>query len=490
MQENKASPAQVWDGTLPAPNTTTNFGGGTGSSARPWKIRTAAHLAQLSVNVRSGYSYGGTTLSPDVKFFELTRDIYLNESSVDVSDVDPTTPTPWNNANPSAPYPWYPIGGAGAGDFSGNPAPDPKTVESYAFGGIFDGHGHTIHNAFYNQSVSADKGCRPENEVGIFGSLYHSGGVRNLKAVDGYIGGNVSVGGIVGRTWGGDIVNCHNENFVYGVGSQGAGGIAGTSWVYIPEVQPDGTRLPSEQTVIDECSNSGTVVSNYVKTTDKHGNPLPKDQWLPSGSAGGIVGENEGGVINSWNTGVVSCCLNVGGIVGSNQNSSGGEPTIYVDPAYINNCYNTGDIGHSTATGVNSSIPSVDATVAGGIMGYQTGTCENVYNIGNITDNGEDTEDPARNAAGQIIGQLKIDTSAGAAQQTNDYLNKPVGASPYVGDIKTGTLGGHLYTFDSTTEDKRILLANLNDWVNGNSNYSTWMRSASINDGYPYFVLL
>jgi hypothetical protein len=320
--------------------------------------------------------------------------------------------------------------------------------------------------------VSADKGSLPGNEVGIFGDITNEAEIKNLKTVGGYIGANISVGGIVGRTWGGDIINCHNENFVYGVGSQGAAGVAGTSWVYIPDPEPDGTRASAEPPVIDKCSNKATVVSNYVKTTDKHGNPLPEDQWLPSGSAGGIVGENEGGIINSWNIGIVSGRLNVGGIVGSNQNSSGGEPPIQVDPSYINNCYNTGDIGHSAATGLNNSIPIVKAIVAGGIMGYQTGTCENVYNIGNVTDAGEDTEVPARNAAGQIIGEMNAN-----AGETNDYLNKLDGASPYVGVIAPNTpgLGTNLYTFTDDEEDKEDLLKRLNDWVDdADIGYNSW----------------
>jgi hypothetical protein len=124
-------------------------------------------------------------------------------------------------------------------------------------------------------------------------------------------------------------------------------------------------------------------------------------------------------------------------------------------------------------------------------MGYQTGTCENVYNIGNVTDSGEDTKVPARNAAGQIIGELNIDTSTGAEPQTNDYLHKPSGASPYVGSIASGSLGTHLYTVDSTTTGKTLLLTRLKSWVNSHSgqDYKNWKRDSTINDGYPVFDL-
>ncbi|MDR1329815.1 MAG: hypothetical protein LBK23_09475 [Oscillospiraceae bacterium] len=469
MQEKKTTPNpdQYWDGTLPPSNTATVFGGGTGTALDPYIIDTAARFALLSANVRSGYSYGsikGTSTTPPVpvRYFKLTCDIYLNAASVTASSVNAGVPTPWSNT-PTAPYPWYPIGGAGAG-------PDDKG-HSYCFGGRFDGDNHTIHNAFYNRSTSVGKGCNPANEVGIFGDITNEAEIKNLKTAGGYIGANISVGGIVGRTWGGDIINCHNENFVYGIGSQGAGGIAGTSWVYIPDPEPDGTRMSAEPPVINKCSNKATVVSNYFKNTT-----------IPSGSGGGIVGENEGGVINCWNEAVVTCRLNAGGIVGSNQNSSGGEPPIQVDPSYINNCYNTGNIGHSAATGVNSSIPSVDAIVSGGIMGYQTGTCENVYNIGNITDNGVDTKPEPRNAAGQIIGELNPD-----ANEINDYWHWYDDATPSnaVGS-PIAYQPAHFSTFDD--DGKGELRDSLNNWVSQHSSidYGSWERDSDVNDGFPY----
>jgi hypothetical protein len=472
LQENKTKPAreQVWDGKFPVANRAASFSGGDGSEGNPYLISTPWDLAQIPSNVTDGNEGVGV-------YFKMTNDIYLNYEEIDTTLVDPGVPgAAGYDGGQTLVYEWKPIGGAGAG-------PDSKG-HSYCFRGNFDGGDHTIYNAFYNRSISSGKGCNPANEVGIFGDITNEAEIKNLKTEGGYIGANISVGGIVGRTWGGDIINCHNKNFVYGVGSQGAGGVAGTSWVYIPDPAPDGTRMSAEPPVIDKCSNKATVVSNYLKNDTK-----------PSGSGGGIVGENEGGVINCWNEAVVTCRLNVGGIVGSNQNSSGGEPPIQVDPSYINNCYNTGDIGHSAATGVNSSIPSVDAVVAGGIMGYQTGTCENVYNIGNITDNGEDTEDPVRNAAGQIIGEL--DPNAG---ETNDYfytseevVDPDDEVLPPVGIAVTPWNPTESFEFDSSFGQKNTLLGALNSWSEdySDNNYLGWIRDTTneINDGYPVFDL-
>jgi hypothetical protein len=435
LQEKKTTPAQVWDGTFPPANKNATFSGGLGTKTSPYEISTAADFAQLSADVCGGVTHLGD-------YFILMNDILFNTASIDPALVNPNCPG--TNGYPTPVNEWKPVGGAGAG-----PAPD---GHSYCFRGSFDGGGFTIKNAFYNQSTSAGKGCNPANEVGIFGDITNEAEIKNLKTEGGYIGGNISVGGIVGRTWGGDIVNCHNENFVYGIGSQGAGGVAGTSWVYI-EPEPDGTRLPFEMTVINKCSNKATVVSNYVKS----GN-------VGSGSGGGIVGENEGGVINCWNTGNISCRKNAGGIVGSNQNSSGGEPPIQVDPSYINNCYNTGNIGSTPANGANGSIPAVTAAIAGGIMGYQTGSCENVYNIGNIT------VIATGGIAGQIIGEFNPD-----ANEINDYWHwynaatpsNPVGSSDYEPENFT--------TFNNNADDKEELTAALNEWVANNSGYVTWV---------------
>jgi hypothetical protein len=461
MQENKSPPVQVWDGTFPPAQSwrsklkeqgiAANFSGGSGSSTNPWQISTPQELAQIASDVAAGNSHLGD-------YFILMNDIYLNLNSIDPSLVDPATPGPSNYDGGNTPVnEWTPIGGAGHGYV------DSEGEHAYGFDGSFDGNNKTICNAFYNrQDPDVGKGLHPENQVGIFGDIYSGASIKNLKTAGGYIGGNISVGGIVGRTWGGNITNCHNGNFVYGIGSQGAGGVAATSWVYIPEPNSGGAISTP---VIDKCYNSATIISNYVKS----GN-------VGSGSGGGIVGENEGTVINSWNTGVVSCKKNAGGLIGSNQNSSGGEPPIYVDPAYINNCYNTGNVGSFAGDG---SIPAVSAKIAGGIMGYQTGSCQNVYNIGTITA-------PATGGvAGQIIGEMNADSN-----ETNDYFNRFTGSSPavFVGSSPT-FVPPHFSQFANASTPKGNLLTSLNNWVSSHPSlgYSNWTRDTSdvINNGFP-----
>jgi hypothetical protein len=484
MQENSTSPApeQIWDGTLPpaqkiakGSEAALRFSGGDGTEGNPWEISSAADFAQLAADVAAGTTYDAEDEEGDPvleRFFILTQSLYLNANPINPALVNPDPeyqgPAGYDNGQ-TVVNEWTPVGGAGAG-----PVPD-YPLRSYGFGGDFDGQNFTIYNAFYNRSdPNIGRGVYPENQVGIFGDLHEDGVLKNLNTAGGYMGGNVSVGGIVGRNWGGTVTNCHNGNFVYATGSQGTGGVVGANWIYVPDEDDLRTAIVA---VVDSCSNSATVVGDYMK---------PATETEPakrSGSSGGVVGENECNVINSWNTGLVSALLNAGGVIGSNQNESSNQQVTIETPGKVYNCYNTANIGVTTAQG--SGIPAVTADCAGGIIGYQTGSCENVYNIGNITVN-PGVYAPEPDPVGQIIGLMKVRTGAGATQQTNDYFNSFTGASPSapVGYVKSGTVGSNLYTFTAAPAQKGSLRDRLNNWVNSHSGqgYENWKI---VNNGYP-----
>jgi hypothetical protein len=477
MQENDVSfkPEHIWDGTFPpaqklgaGSEKEQRFSGGDGTVGNPYVIATAADFAQLSADVAAGIDYDG-------EYFILANSIALNAASINPALVNPGCKGPAGYSGPAV-NEWTPVGGAGAG-----PVPD-HILESYGFNGHFDGQNFTVYNAFYNRSdPEIGRGVYPENQIGIFGDLYKHGSVINLSTAGGYIGGNVSVGGIVGRCWGGTVYNCHNGNFIYATGSQGTGGVVGSNWIDTDEGE-NGVQILIEATV-DRCSNSATVVGDYMKPATE------EEPAKRSGSAGGVVGENECNVINSWNTGLVGALLNAGGVVGSNQNESSNQKVTIETPGKVYNCYNTADIGATPATG--NYIPAGIADCAGGIIGYQTGSCENVYNTGIITVNsGVYTPEP--DPVGQIIGLMKVRTGAGATAQTNDDFNSFTGATPSapVGYVKYGTVGSNLYTFTAATPDKNDLRDRLNAWIDlqSDTTYKRWMRNSTINNGYPVFV--
>ena len=441
------TPAQIWGGVYPVANKDAKFSGGIGSKSSPIIIDSAADLAQLSVNVANGIDYTGV-------YFELACDIYLNANAIDPCLVEGP-----GGENGQTDYPdtdvhqWTPIGGAGAG-----PVP-PTSTESWGFAGHFDGCCHTIHNAFYNRQDGnvTDRDCNPHNLVGIFGSIWASGSLKNLNTEGGYIAAHISVGGIVGRTWG-TIENCHNGNFVYSTGPHGAGGVVGAAYVQYAST-PRGTieARPS----IDGCSNCATIVNNYISY----------NSGKKSGSAGGIVGENEGNIINSWNTGNISCLLNAGGVIGSNQDQSSDGSVDIVPPGYINNCFNWGKVGSYTGCGI---IPSTEAIYAGGILAYQTGSCQNVYSKGEVTANGVDNASPARpSAAGQIIGELK----AGSGE-VNEELHYYSGFSPSIPPVGVVTDGSYSAApFSNSSGSKDLLAGDLQEWVDENQpGYLDWTQ--------------
>ena len=445
---------QVWDGVFPAANPSAKYSGGDGSQGNPYKISNPTDLAQMSSTIAAG------TTTYVNEYFELTDNISLNQYPIAVASINP------GGAGDPNLNMWVPIGGAAAGDGSG---------KSYGFAGIFDGGGFTIHNAFYNYAITnpypgPKDPVAAQNSVGIFGSLFSTGEIKNLKTAGGFIAGANSVGGIVGRSWGGKVTNCHNDNFVYAVGANGTGGVVGASWIF----EPDPPSVNAEiALVVDRCSNSGTVISNYMNTAH--------DPARRSGAAGGIVGENEGIVRNCWSTveANVSGLLNAGGIVGSNQDKSSGPAPGPVNPNAVNNCYNRANIGSTPAYG---SIPAVTADCAGGIIGFQTGEGQNSYNSGSITIN---SPAPSNPTYGQIVGELRT-----REYHTNAFIHYSSGAAPLWGVGKDDSGASASDEFINDDNGKASLMGMMNNWPGlSQGDYLEWTRDTSgiTNNGYPYF---
>lgn len=406
---NRASAATSnWDGVIPAANASYSFSGGSGTSGSPYQINTAADLAQLSANVRGGTVYLGM-------YFRMTEDISLSPASASDATVNTAVSGVSGYTGSGTVYEWLPIGGG---------------ATNYSFKGHFDGNGKTIYNVFYNQPIGGgSSGNAVGNNVGLFGKLEENASIKNVTISGGYIGAQRSVGGLVGKSWG-DIDNCvNNGTVVYSNQSKGVGGLVGANWVNSASNPPS----------ILNSANHGKVISGYS-----------------GGSAGGIAGENEGAIINCYNTGAITSPYNAGGLVGSNKNNynnqtkSGG--TIY---GGISNSYNAG---------------AIDGKVAGGIAGYQMGTMRNCYNIGAIT---------GSSYAGQLIGEL-------SSSLTNDplYYSSAITVSA-VGHVISGTYTAD--TFGSSSGDKDDLLAALNDWVANEASavYQVWTIVTGTNSGYP-----
>ncbi len=212
------------------------------------------------------------------------------------------------------------------------------------FTGLFDGNGHTI-----SRPTVKTYGCR-----GLFGGLGTSGEVRNLGVADvnaagsgsdagglvgwnegtitacystGIIGGNSDIGGLVGINYRGIVTQCHSTAMVSG--SHAVGGLVG--W------NVGGT--------LNQCSATGAVSSTL-------------------GSVGGLVGDNDGSIVGSYSSAVVSGNRQLGGLVGANERDSS-----------VTQCYSTGSVSGSD--------------FVGGLTGYNGGKVTRCYSAGAVNGSGK-----------------------------------------------------------------------------------------------------
>lgn len=202
--------------------------------------------------------------------------------------------------------------------------------------------GGTIDNVQSNSAVTTDglsAGQFASNLGGIVGKnelLLNTYNINNVSdhGITGKTGNTQTSGGIVGTNEG-RISNAYNESIIHG--SENIGGVAGKN----------GTQTSkSEQTELNDVANAVEIIG------DAGGN-----------NVGGLVGMQEHATTNQGrNTGAITGCTNVGGMVGYNKVDS-----------YLNNLENS---PQATITGI---------TNVGGIAGVNEGviSADNQLNLVN-----------------------------------------------------------------------------------------------------------
>ena len=179
-----AENSYVWDGTKAE-----SFAGGDGSAATPFLIETAEQLYKMVVEHHTyDTSYG--------KYFEITKDIYLN----DVVDGDSIVDL-WGKKN------WL----EGYGDTIA------AASKANSFNGTLDGNGHTIYGLY------ADGSEINGSSLGLFPAISDSADIKNLNFNNVLItGGSGNAGAIAGSAyWKTDgktakITNCSVTNATIG----------------------------------------------------------------------------------------------------------------------------------------------------------------------------------------------------------------------------------------------------------------------------------
>ena len=419
---------------------------GSGTKADPYLIATAQDLIEFRDEVNALTKKSTSTLCA-----KLTKDIDLSNLEGD----------------------WEPIGKA------------TNTYKDYvAYGGTFDGDGHTIAGLSIN-ATTAYQGLFGYVKGGEIKDLTVAGSVTTSTTSSAYAAGIVGYGspvtiencvnqatvtatkkgyiaGIVGytSTTGSSISGCTNQGAVSGAGDY-VGGIVGTA----------------NNTVIKNCINSAEIVDtgkpggysycvggiagaiNSSSSIERSGNTGKITSTLKR--TGGVVGSAAGTVQSCFNTGDVTGIYSLGGIAGGcassntkitdcynwgkvesqtptsafNDTATKGVGGVVGDPcsasnsgSILTNCYNAGTI-------VNKS--TIADIVLGGVIGSSSGnnysgtttnliTAQNCYYLSADGLNGDGANADASGITAKTADELKVSDMAGLLgssyiSQTDNY---------------------------------------------------------------------
>lgn len=337
---------------------------GTGSAEEPFEIKTAEHLAWYRDYVNADNGIPSHHYNACAKLM----------GDIDMSPICHPADKSKNLKECS----WMPI------------------AYNDAWGGIFDGQGHTISNLYinnndqcrgffgainsYSSQRSIIKNIIFENvqvcynavnytsqPVGVLASSCSCADISNVQINSGYVKGKSSVGGVLGYTRDCSLISCLNKAEI--TGSNFVGGIIG--WC--------------QDSQIKKCINYGNITGN--------------------GECGGLFGRIESRPNNQIlisycaNYGNIQGQMDVGGIIGRVLGASNVIDHVFVagnvnktDPnedAYVG--YLAGSIANATFSGKNiyngeatttSSSKLISATIA---IGSIEGTCDGQESIISLT---------------------------------------------------------------------------------------------------------
>jgi filamentous hemagglutinin family protein len=241
-----------------------------------------------SISFTGGSSSGASLAingSPYTLLYGMSDVQGINGSSTTLARDDALA----NSLDASGTSSWVPIGTNGAGTVGNS---------GDGFTGVFAGLGNTISNLTIDlPSVSY---------VGLFG--YSSGTIRDIGMVGGSISGDNGVGGLVGNVSRGIVEYAYATGPVSGVGEVG-GLVGGNTFGSITNAYATGTVGGNDSVggLVGESDDS-TIANTYATGA------------VSGSSAGGLVGSNteNANITNSHATGAVSGIGTLGGLVGYN----------------------------------------------------------------------------------------------------------------------------------------------------------------------------
>ena len=247
-------------------------------------------LSETAVEITTGCAPGGC------KGYELTQDLDFNsaDSYQNIANLKHWT----DGAG------WQPIGDA-----------------VHPFTAIFKTNNGSTPNVIYNLMIN-----RPgEDGVGLFGHIGSGAKISGIGLLNAEVIGHSQVGGLVGKSVGGDISNSYVSGRVVGKSIE-VGLLSGSS--------------------------SGLITNSYA-----NGEVVGEGNGV-----GGLAGASSGSITNSYAMGsVVGTANHVGGLVGNNSQGT------------ISNCYTTGSVSGSEDIGGLVGISNLGKLVGNYVSGKTSG---------------------------------------------------------------------------------------------------------------------
>lgn len=297
------------------------------------------------------------------------------------------------------------IDASGLVDADGNSTYNTIGRGKKAFTGTFDGDGHTIVGLQAEGGIfgKLDSGAVVKNiniassvftgstrdSVGAVAAENNGGSISGISGYGNTIkGSGGSIGGLVGKNYGG-ISNSNDHSTVIAGEGTVAGGIAGVNGTNagkdkggtIDNVQSNSAVTTGVLAEFQYASNLGGIVGKNeynINNVSAHGITGKTGNTKTSG---GIVGTNEGRISNAYNESIIHGSENIGGVAGNNgTQASKSEQTELNDVA--NAVEIIGDAGgknvgglvgmqeHATTNQGRNTGVITGCTNVGGMVGY------------------------------------------------------------------------------------------------------------------------
>lgn len=278
-----------------------------------------------------------------------------------------------------------------------------------AFTGTFDGDGHTIVGLQakggifgklgsgavvknINIASSVFTGNNTYDSVGAVAAENNGGSISGISGYGNTIkGSGGSIGGLVGKNYGG-ISNSNDQSTVIAGEGTVAGGIAGVNGTNadkggtIDNVQSNSAVTTGVLAKNQYASNLGGIVGKNEMLLDKYNINNVSAHGITgktgnTQTSGGIVGTNEGRISNAYNESIIHGSENIGGVAGKNVTQAS-NPKL----AELNDVANAveiiGDAGsqnvgglvgmqeHATTNQGRNTGAITGCTNVGGMVGY------------------------------------------------------------------------------------------------------------------------